>query len=114
MLSNAAITVSRLSENKARRRTTGYEREEASWRQNKHIMKTFINYSPNIYGILQGQTNQVGPNVTYVARRGEMSTSDNFICENNTMKKQTTQTTGSSGEMPQWERSHVLEIVGFR
>jgi len=60
-LSNAAITVSRLSENKARRRTTGSEREEATWRENKHIMKTFINYGPKIHRILQGQTNQVGP-----------------------------------------------------
>jgi len=64
-LSNAAITVSRLSENKARRRTTGSDREEATWRQNKHtIKKNFIIYSPKIYEILEGQTNQVRPNVT--------------------------------------------------
>jgi len=44
-LSNAAITVSRLAESKARRRTTGSEREEATWRQNKLIMKTFISYA---------------------------------------------------------------------
>ena len=63
MLSNAAITVSRLSENKARRRTTGFERE-VTRRWSKHIMKTFISYRPTIYEILQGQTNQVGTNVT--------------------------------------------------
>jgi hypothetical protein len=77
VLSNAAITVSRLSENKARR-TTGFERAEATRRYSKHIMKTFISYGPTLYGILQGQTNQVGPNVTYVVCRGEMSRSDNF------------------------------------
>jgi hypothetical protein len=63
-LSNTAITVSRLSENKPRRRTTGFEREEVTRRWNKHIMKTFISYSPTIYEILQGQTNQVGTSVT--------------------------------------------------
>jgi hypothetical protein len=63
-LSNAAITVSRLSENKAWSRTTGFEREEGTRRWNKHVMKTFISYSRTFHEILKGQTNQVRTNVT--------------------------------------------------